>query len=197
MIEFTDIKDFKYTLNNLADVKLGGKYVTAFDAKECRNAVMCLNCNKRGHFIQNCPNSIVYSETVDEKSMSRPGHRVGHSRGGHSRGITIYEPKIPSELRFETSSVLTLNNNENTDTDEQPLRKTKSYNEYPKQIMLNTSTACYSDSNSDGVEIERNLLSNIRTKTKISRPQTHSFMHRSAKIQISNLPQLRLSKSPK
>ena len=147
MIQFADIKDFKYILKNLNEQKLDGKYVTVFDAKEYENAMLCLNCNKRGHLIDDCPNSIIYSETVEEKSIgqkSKSGHQTVHSRV-----ITIYEPTISSEKQQLD--------------DENDIDTTSIKQSHLRELMVNTSNKCdnnnnnNSDSNSDGIEIQKAL----------------------------------------
>ena len=180
MIEFADVKDFKYILKHLNEQKLDGKYVTVFDAKECRNAVLCLNCNERGHFIDDCPQSIIYSETVEEKSIG--------NRTAHSRGITIYEPKSSELQSFDEDS--TSVNRSGTNIDENDGGSIKQA--YPRGILLNTSNKCdnNSDSNSDGIEIQKGFEFKIKTNKHPTPLQTHSFLQPSSKIQISNLPQL-------
>lgn len=83
------MNEFEYILRHLNGHKLGEKYVSALDANEYWQNIICLNCNQRGHQMTDCPNSCAFSETVEiseEKSMILP-----MTQGGHSRGITICE----------------------------------------------------------------------------------------------------------
>ena len=105
MVQLSDTDEFHHVLDDLNGAKLGTRSVRVIDAKECRNAVLCLNCHRRGHFITECPHEMVLSET-NSTVATPPSQSVSHlsisrlssvcmsspHRKAISRGIIPFEP---------------------------------------------------------------------------------------------------------
>ncbi len=69
IIQVKDINEQIYILNHLNNSKIGNKYVGVFTREQYKNTVLCLNCNKNGHFIKDCPNTIALSDTIDNMTI--------------------------------------------------------------------------------------------------------------------------------
>ncbi len=68
IMQANDMNEHIYWLTHLSNSKIGNKYVGVFTWEQLQNTALCLNCNKKGHFITD-DNITIDDETYTTEAL--------------------------------------------------------------------------------------------------------------------------------